>query len=386
MTRRFFCSSVFGFAAVPRAGEQILSNLAIRGRRSTFSAKGHISLDKRMVGAVISVHDRFSCFPSRLAVSPFSALAQEGGQGTGRVTPATKPDAGIPCCAPAYDWHAELSPAAFFIADQEMVIPVCALRQSFSSGEALSPPREGDRTCAFSAWGRIRSLRSGFPSRICCRLARHSGAMVLSLDYRLAPEAPFPAAVEDSWAALLWLNDQARKSGLSLAVCGDSAGGNLAAVLALRARDRGLAALVGQMLYYPAVSGLWSPSSREVFAEGYMLTARLLDWYGRQYVRDDREMLDPDFAPVFARDLAALAPAMIVTAGFDPLRGEGELYTRLLREAGVSVRLICFPRAIHGFLNFYAALVDGRRALRLGGRFLRDCLAAGSKRRHSTQA
>jgi len=221
---------------------------------------------------------------------------------------------------------------------------------------------------------------------ICCRLARHSGAMVLSLDYRLAPEAPFPAAVEDSWAALLWLNDQARKSGLSLAVCGDSAGGNLAAVLALRARDRGLAALVGQMLYYPAVSGLWSPSSREVFAEGYMLTARLLDWYGRQYVRDDREMLDPDFAPVFARDLAALAPAMIVTAGFDPLRGEGELYTRLLREAGVSVRLICFPRAIHGFLNFYAALVDGRRALRLGGRFLRDCLAAGSKRRYSTQA
>ncbi|GAB6854729.1 hypothetical protein JCM15831A_17530 [Asaia astilbis] len=206
---------------------------------------------------------------------------------------------------------------------------------------------------------------------ICCRLARHSGAMVLSLDYRLAPEAPFPAAVEDGWAALLWLHAQAEAMDLDVAVCGDSAGGNLAAVLALRARDHGLRRLVGQLLYYPTVTGLWSPRSRELYAEGYMLTARLLDWYGRQYIRHDREMLDPDFAPVFARDLEGVASAMIVTAGFDPLRGEGELYATLLRRAGTKVTLTCFPRAIHGFLNFYAALVDGRRALRQGGLFLR---------------
>lgn len=206
---------------------------------------------------------------------------------------------------------------------------------------------------------------------ICCRLARHSGAMVLSLDYRLAPEAPFPAAVDDGWGALLWLHEQAEAMDLPLAVCGDSAGGNLAAVLARRARDYGLRRMTSQLLYYPTVSGLLSPPSREIYGQGFMLTARLLEWYGRQYSRCDRDMFDPDMAPVFADDFGGLAPAMIVTAGFDPLRGEAELYTRLLRGAGVSVRLVCFPHAIHGFLNFYAALVDGRRALRLGGKFLR---------------
>ncbi|MFC0512469.1 alpha/beta hydrolase [Asaia spathodeae] len=216
---------------------------------------------------------------------------------------------------------------------------------------------------------------------ICCRLARHSGAMVLSLDYRLAPEAPFPAAVDDGWGALLWLHEQAEALGLPVAVCGDSAGGNLAAVLARRAREHKLGRMAAQLLYYPTVSGLLSPPSREIYGQGYMLTARLLEWYGRQYSRSDHDMLNPDLAPVFADDFAGLAPAMIVTAGFDPLRGEAELYTRLLRDAGVSVRLICFPHAIHGFLNFYAALVDGRRALRLGGRFLRQRFDDGSRER-----
>lgn len=219
---------------------------------------------------------------------------------------------------------------------------------------------------------------------ICCRLARHSGAMVLSLDYRLAPEHPFPAAVEDGWEALRWVFGQARALNLPVAVCGDSAGGNLAAVLARRARDGAGAharenageALAAQLLYYPALTGLWSPRSRIDHAEGYMLTARLLDWYGRQYVQDDRKVIDPDFAPAFAPSLEGLPPAMIVTAGFDPLRGEGEIYTALLREAGVEVSLRGFPSAIHGFLNGYAVLVEGRRALREGGAFLRRRFAA----------
>lgn len=211
---------------------------------------------------------------------------------------------------------------------------------------------------------------------ICCRLARASGAMVLSLDYRLAPEHPFPAAVEDGWEALTWLHEQASRACLPVAVCGDSAGGNLAAVLARRAADRGLDRVAAQLLYYPAVSGLWSPPSRATYAEGYMLTARLLDWYGQQYIRDDRDMLNADFAPIFAQDLSRVAPAMIVTAGFDPLRGEGELYATLLRAQGVATRLICFPRAIHGFLNFYALVVEGRSALRVGGRYLRAQFAS----------
>lgn len=214
---------------------------------------------------------------------------------------------------------------------------------------------------------------------MCCRLARHAGAMVLSLDYRLAPEHPYPAAVEDGWAALKWLDQQAGMRDLPIAVCGDSAGGNLAAVLARRAGVEGMRRVVAQLLYYPTVSGLWSPSSRAVYAEGFMLTARLLDWYGRQYIRRDRDMLDPDFAPVFADDLSAAPPAMIVTAGFDPLRGEGELYATLLREAGVRVRLVCCAKAIHGFLNFYAVVVEGRRALRLGGAYLRAQFARHRK-------
>ncbi|WP_222547089.1 alpha/beta hydrolase [Asaia lannensis] len=210
---------------------------------------------------------------------------------------------------------------------------------------------------------------------ICCRLARSSGAMVLSLDYRLAPEHPYPAAVNDGWGALVWLNEQASRLGLPVALCGDSAGGNLAAVLARRAGEQGMTHVAAQLLYYPTVSGLWSPASRATYAEGYMLTARLLDWYGRQYIRDDRDMLDPDFAPVFAPELADVPPAMIVTAGFDPLRGEGELYATLLRAAGVKTRLVCYRTAIHGFLNFYALVVEGRSALRVGGQFLRDRFA-----------
>ncbi|GBQ87341.1 lipase [Asaia krungthepensis NRIC 0535] len=218
---------------------------------------------------------------------------------------------------------------------------------------------------------------------ICCRLACHSGAMVLSLDYRLAPEHPFPAAVDDGWDALLWLHEQAEVRDLPIAVCGDSAGGNLAAVLARRAGAAGLERVVAQLLYYPTVSGLLSPVTRETYAQGYMLTARLLDWYGRQYIRSDCDMLDPNFAPVFASDLAQAPPAMIVTAGFDPLRGEGELYARLLREAGVEARLVCYRRAIHGFLNFYAAVVEGRQALRVGGRYLRERFAAWQEDRIS---
>ncbi|WP_306417294.1 alpha/beta hydrolase [Kozakia baliensis] len=206
---------------------------------------------------------------------------------------------------------------------------------------------------------------------ICCRLARQSGAMVLSLDYRLAPENRFPAAVEDAWAALLWLAEQAKQYHLPIAVAGDSAGGNLSALMALRARDEGWPHLAAQVLFYPAVSGARAPLSRLAYADGFMLTQRLLEWYGNQYLNDVMELTDPGFAPVFAQHFDHLAPALIMTAKFDPLCGEGEMYCELLREAGTPVEYRCFRHAIHGFLNAYALTVDGRRAIRLAASFLK---------------
>lgn len=205
---------------------------------------------------------------------------------------------------------------------------------------------------------------------ICCRLAREAGAMVLSLDYRLAPENPFPAAIEDSWAALRWLGDVARMYGLPMAVAGDSAGGNIAAVIAQLARDEGGPELAAQLLFYPALSGIDEPETRQLYASGYLLTRRIMEWYARQYVADEAYLTHPLFAPASVERLDGLPPAMIVTAEFDPLRGDGEVYARKLDLAGVPVRLRQMRGAIHGFLNFYVLTRDGRRAIREGGEFL----------------
>ncbi|MCW2266335.1 acetyl esterase [Gluconobacter cerinus] len=213
---------------------------------------------------------------------------------------------------------------------------------------------------------------------ICCRLAASSGAMVLSLDYRLAPEHRFPAGLRDAQAALKWLKLAAPD--LPIAVAGDSAGGNLSAVLAQWSRSQPDLRLAAQLLYYPALSGPVIPLSRHDYAEGYMLTTDLLYWYCSQTLSSPDQLFDPEFSPVFADHLSDLPQAMIVTAGFDPLRGEGELYTRLLREAGGTVKYRVFPRMIHGFLNGYALFRDGRTALREGGVFLREAFRkAGSR-------
>ncbi|QDH16265.1 alpha/beta hydrolase [Swingsia samuiensis] len=209
---------------------------------------------------------------------------------------------------------------------------------------------------------------------ICCRLAAASKAMVVSLDYRLAPEYRFPLGLNDAKGALSWLMKVAPH--IPIAVAGDSAGGNLAAVLAQwNKREKHPQTIKGQLLYYPALSGPISPLSRERYANGYMLTKELLYWYCGQTLNSYDELFDPSFSPVFADDFESLPPAMIVTAGFDPLRGEGDLYTQILRQAGVKVRHRNFPRMIHGFLNGYALLRDGRRALREGGEFLKECFS-----------
>jgi acetyl esterase len=210
---------------------------------------------------------------------------------------------------------------------------------------------------------------------ICCRLARQSGAMVLSLDYRLAPEHKFPAAVDDAWAALQWLAQQMEGRG-PVAVAGDSAGGNLAAVIALKARDTGGPKIAAQLLIYPVICGADAPDTRTRYARGYFLTESGIAWYGAQYLSHEAELRDPRFAPVLASSFAGLPPAAIITGGFDPLRGDGERYRDLLQAAGVPVFYRCYGRMIHGFLNFYALLADGRSAIRVGAHFLRRHLRA----------
>ena len=221
---------------------------------------------------------------------------------------------------------------------------------------------------------------------ICCRLARLSGCVVASLDYRLAPEHPFPAATEDALAALRWVGAHlAELGGGGIAVAGDSAGANLAAVVCQMAHASGaepgqapVPRPAFQLLYYPCTHGLTDVPSRHAFAEGYFLTTALMQWYMDKYVHDPAQATDPRFAPYLAPDLSGLPPALVVTAECDPLRDEGAQYAARLRACGVAAEHVCYPGTIHGFINFYALVPDGRRAIAQGARAIRAALDAGS--------
>jgi acetyl esterase len=201
--------------------------------------------------------------------------------------------------------------------------------------------------------------------QICRLLCRQAGVQVLSVAYRLAPEHRFPAAVSDSWAALRWAADNAARLGADparLAVGGDSAGGNLSAVLAQRAAREGGPPLALQLLLYPAIDRGTTYRSLELFAEGFFLTRAEIDWFHRHYcLPEDRG--DPLLAPLRCPDLSGLAPALVVTAGFDPLRDEGEAYAAAVAAAGNQVRLRRFDGMIHGFANMIDLSPSARAAM-----------------------
>jgi len=208
----------------------------------------------------------------------------------------------------------------------------------------------------------------------CRALANAVPCVVVSVDYRLAPEHKFPAAAEDAYAAARWVADHAAELGGDpgrIAVGGDSAGGNLAAVVALLARERGGPRLAHQLLVYPATdAGLDSPSLFEN-GEGYFLTRDMMVWFWNHYLRSRADVYDPHASPLRARDLRGLPPALVITAEYDPLRDEGEAYAARLREAGVAVHTARYPGMIHGFFGMLAVFPQARTAIRAAASALR---------------
>jgi acetyl esterase len=209
---------------------------------------------------------------------------------------------------------------------------------------------------------------------VCRGIVQSAPCAVVSVDYRLAPEHRFPAAVEDAFAATSWIAANGAALGLDparLVVAGDSAGGNLAAVTALMARDAGGPALSMQVLVYPTADFAEEAESIARFAEGYLLTRESIRWVKRTYLRDERDAFDWRASPLRAGDFSKLPAAYIITAGFDPLRDEGGAYAELLAKAGTAVTHECFEGQVHGFLLMGADIAAAGHAIQRIGQMLR---------------
>jgi acetyl esterase len=195
-------------------------------------------------------------------------------------------------------------------------------------------------------------------------LARHSGRAAVSVDYRLAPEHPFPAGLDDAWSATRWVAQAAGDLGIDterIAVAGDSSGGTLAAVVAHRARDTGLR-LDAQALICPVLDCGFDTLSYQRFATGYGVTRDAMRWYWAQYL-GDADGANPEVSPLRAEDLTGLPPAVLLVAGCDPLRDEGLAYAKALGAAGVEVTLLPYEGMIHNFVRLAASIDRAAEAL-----------------------
>jgi acetyl esterase len=200
---------------------------------------------------------------------------------------------------------------------------------------------------------------------LCRSLCQQAGVVVLSVDYRLAPEHPFPAAFHDTLSAFRWAVEQAKMLGIDparMAVGGDSAGGNLAAAAALALRSEAVAPAY-QLLIYPATDMNMRHPSHTSNGQGYLLTRPVMDWFSKNYLPNIADRNDWRASPLLAADLAHLPPALVLTAGFDPLCDEGLAYADALSTAGVATEYVCFERQIHGFITMGRVLREAAAAI-----------------------
>ncbi|MCK5444036.1 MAG: alpha/beta hydrolase [Rhodospirillaceae bacterium] len=213
---------------------------------------------------------------------------------------------------------------------------------------------------------------------LCRRLCRDTGALVLAIDYRLAPEHPCPAAADDAFDSVRWAKDNGATIGWGgdhLALSGDSAGANLAAVTAIRMRDTGETSASAQVLIYPVADTFTDTPSYQRCAEGYRLTRSLMTWFLDHYLPEGMDRTTPIAAPLRTPDLSNLPPALVITAGFDPLGDEGHAYAERLKAEGCKVEHMHFPGMIHGFCNMFGILDTGATAMDRVARWLRTHLA-----------
>jgi len=216
---------------------------------------------------------------------------------------------------------------------------------------------------------------------LCREIANLSACAVVAVDYRLAPEHRFPAAVDDCLAATRWVRAHAidlRLDALRLAVGGDSAGGNLAAVVAIDARERGDLPIAFQLLIYPATDMHRTFPSHIENAQGYNLTKESMDYFVGHYIADPAQYKDWRASPLLHPDLSNLPPALVLTAGFDPLRDEGAAYAERLTAAGSAASYVLFARQIHGFVPMGKVLDEARTAVALCAAELRRALRPGT--------
>ena len=201
---------------------------------------------------------------------------------------------------------------------------------------------------------------------VCRHLARHAGATVIAVHYRLAPEAPFPAGYDDCCGAVRWVYENADALHIDrdrIAVAGDSAGGNLSAGLCQQMRSEGHPMPAFQLLIYPSTDLTRSSESHATFCDGFFLTRPLMDWFMANYLTDPAQERDPRGSPLVTADLSGLPPAHVVVAGFDPLRDEGEAYAQALMAAGVPTTLRCYGSLIHGFYSMGGIIAAARWAV-----------------------
>lgn len=215
---------------------------------------------------------------------------------------------------------------------------------------------------------------------LCRTLANDAGIRVIAVDYRLAPEHKYPAAIEDAYAALIHIEANAAELGVDpnrIAVGGDSAGGAIAAVVTQLARDQGGPRLAFQLLLFPVTQIGEETGSLHNYAEGYFLDRATIDWFYECYLPVGADTHDPRISPLATPSAAGLPPAYVVTAEFDPLHDEGVRYAAMLRSAGVAVTAVDYPGLVHNFVYFQTVLPEAVRALNDAAAALRNALKAG---------